>query len=990
MSRVEEQVLGLNRRFAQLAVPGLTEPKPVSGLIVPAPSVPAASNQGQTRSSGQTIVELQRKRARARQIEKQLNPSEIESVEFSLFSTEQIDRYAVVTVTSPEEYGSATVRDLRMGPHNDSEPCETCGSDLRGCPGHNGRIVLPKMMHPLSINTIILVLTLVCNDCGGLLLTREELERAGIARLSGERRLQAMKDLIKAKTTCKRYADDPNVRPCRANPIFASLKDNKESYKLAFTYPGRERSGEIHHLYPDIPPGVSPDNVEEYNSIYKILNAISDEDAELMGFIEGAHPRNMIIERLMVIPYCARPDLRQGDKFQPDDLTNIYIDIVKKNRLYQTSMSEVDREENLQRLYYTVSNLMRNDGRYNQGRSKPITDVKKRLQGKGAIVRANIMGKTVNFAGRTVVGPAAYLRVDEIGLPREMTRRLTRPIKVTEMNREELQAAYDEGRVMHITMQSGRYAGSRVMVSESIRKTIGEYRLNLGDIVERSLQDGDLVLVNRQPTLHKQNILAVYVRLIDDRVVRINLSITTPLNADYDGDELNVHVPQTIEAYAEAEQLMAVYRNLMNAQKNIPMMGIVYDTLTGVDLLTRPQYEVDQLTAQISKLNTELSATPVQSERFRQLQTTLNAAQERLRVVEQRVLLDPIVYNQAIIQVADTPQMVTLYDRLNKYGVDPASGRGLVSAAFPEDFDYNANGVLISEGVLRKGVLTKKTITAYEGSIIAEMFKQLGGLVTVDFMSEIQFIVREYLAQRGMTVSPGDCMPSDPEFRRQIDETISTARMQVIATTGLTANRIRAEEQERKIGTILESAKNRTVTQVQANLHPDNNLLIMANSGAKGSTMNAAMMSAALGQIKVSGKRIQRVLPGNRTLPIFEPNDPDPRSQGFCVNSYASGLEPSEFWWQAMAGRENVTDTAVNTATTGFLQHQLIKSAEDIHIAPDGSVRTADNAIIEFVYGGDSFSADELSNVKINGEAVPLYRNLEQVANKINQKYGVQ
>jgi len=473
-----------------------------------------------------------------------------------------------------------------------------------------------------------------------------------------------------------------------------------------------------------------------------------------------------------------------------------------------------------------------------------------------------------------------------------------------------------------------------------------------------------------------------------------------PQQQDFDGDEINIHVPQTIEAYAEAEQLMSVFRNLINAQKNIPMMGIVYDTLTGATEMTRPQYELEQLHEKLMGFNRQLASLPVESDEYRQLQASVAQAIERRGVVEQRVRIDPIVYNQAIITVADTPQMETLYQRLNKYGIDPATGRGLISASFPSDFDYNAsfkdpandklmNVVVIKEGVLIKGLLTKDVIGNKDGSIIAEMFKQLGGLDTVDFMSDIQFIVREFLHQHGFTVTPSDCIPSDANFRQKIDEILSTATMKVIATTGKTANRIKAEEQERKINIMLEGAKTQTQTIVQQTFKPDNNILIMANSGAKGTSLNAAMMSAALGQVNVSGRRIQPVLPGNRSLPIFEPNDPNPRARGFCINSYSSGLDPAEFWWQAMAGREGVTDTAVNTATTGFLQHQLIKSAEDIHISPDGSVRTADNGIVMPVYE-DGNSADELSTVRIWGESIPFYRNLVQVANKINRRYGAQ
>ena len=506
---------GLSRRFAQISISGITEPKIVSGIVPIEDKVVAPKKSHQ------------RQRTIARLRESELVQSEIESVEFNLFSTEEIDTYAVVNVTNPDKEGSGTVRDLKMGPHNESDPCDSCGNSLRGCPGHNGKIILPKLMHPLAITNIILVLSCVCNSCSRLLVTTQEIERAGIMRMSGNKRIQAIKELVsKMKRNCERYTNVAGVQRCDPNPIYSSIRENKDDYRLAYTYPGTQNQKKTpFFLSPDIPDDMPG------KSIYKILHSIPIEDAELLGFNES-HPRDMIIERLVVIPYCARPDLFQGDAYYPDDLTTMYIDITKSVLAYNNpNNSEAGRDSNLKTIYFQVSHLMKNDGRYNQGGVKIYTDIKKRVQGKTAIVRANIMGKRVNFAGRTVVGPGPNLRVDEAGIPRLMAIKLTRPIRVLELNRAELQERYDTGKVKHITLKDGPLAGARFMVGEPFKRKYPDYQLRPGDIVERMLEDGDLVLINRQPTLHKQNILAVYAKIIEDRIVRINLSVTTPLNA---------------------------------------------------------------------------------------------------------------------------------------------------------------------------------------------------------------------------------------------------------------------------------------------------------------------------------------------------------------------------------------------------------------------------------------------------------------------------
>lgn len=525
----QAELRGFSRRFAELSIPGITEPRIVSGITIPIGPIntPAATNPGQPRPSPQERRQRQQRlRAFARRQEETLRESEIESVEFNLFTTEEIDLYAAVNITSPEEDGDNTVKDLRMGPHGEGAECATCGNDVRGCPGHYGKIVLPKIMHPLAVDTIALVLSCICKTCSRLLVTQADIQRAGISRLRDNRRLEAIKSLInqiekaqKEKQTrreCKHGVIGHGGIACESNPIYLRARADKRDYRLGmYRKVGQEFKLEGY---------LTPDQISAK------LSAIPLEDAQLLGFTES-QPRTMILERLVVIPYCARPDMYQGGLYTPDDLSRMYRAIVREVIKYVQAPNEAEREISHANIYKLVGHLMKNDSKFNQRDLKVQTDIRKRIQGKTGIIRGNLMGKRVNFAGRTVVGPAHYLRVDEVGIPRLMAIKLTRPIRVFENNRAELQSKYDSGRIRHITMQSGHYAGNRLMIGDWFRQRFPDYQLQTGDEVERMLEDGDIVLINRQPSLHKQNILALYARIIDDRIVRINLSITTPLNA---------------------------------------------------------------------------------------------------------------------------------------------------------------------------------------------------------------------------------------------------------------------------------------------------------------------------------------------------------------------------------------------------------------------------------------------------------------------------
>lgn len=937
-----------NSLTKRVAIPelGKTQPKVVNdpGLLYKSlEDVPDAIQEQK---------KIQRARNELRKREEEMNYSQIESLGFSLFTTEEIDDLAVVTCTSGDYDGPGTVRDLHLGPHNESQTCETCSGNLRTCYGHYGKIIIPKLMHPLTVDIIIKVLKCVCVYCGGLRVTADQIHNSEIYRLKGNRRLEEVMNLVtQLSKTCTRRSGDTLTTPCSNSPKVYKKLDG--DYKLMYKFSDSPKASE-YFMNPE--------------QIYKILDTISTEDARLMGFTTS-HPRSLIIERILVIPYCTRPDLRQDDTVYPDDISSMCTDIIKASDKY-FSHSTSDKEDLLKILYFRVAHYMKNEGgQYKQGNVKVYTDITSRLQGKTALIRSNIMGKRVNFAGRTVAAPGGYFRVNEIGIPEKMAVRLTRPIKVNELNQGEIQYLFESRKVSKITPSYGKYAGNTIMITDRFILENPNYQVQIGDEVERCLQDGDIVIVNRQPSLHRQSLIALYCKLIKERTIMINLSITAPLNADFDGDELNIHVPQTLEAYAEAEQLLSVQASLMNEQTNQPMIGITYNALSGAYLMTKDENTPENRAAYLAKLDQG------ETSELKELETKIG-------------MMDKTIFNQILSTMATRPQFKTLKQRIQKHGMIWGTRKSLISAAFPEDFSYNARQVTVVDGVLIKGTLSKATIGRSDGSMISEMYKQLTADDVVEFMSDIQIITREYLEYHGLSVGLTDCIPNDPNFEEEVQKIYSNAEIRILSLTGESTNPIQREAAERKIAKELEIAKEATEKLVMKSLRQENNLLIMANSGAKGEPHNVSMMAAMLGQQRVNNRRIPTNMPGKRTLPIYRPGSNTPVERGFCRNSFYSGLEPDELFFHGMGGRENLTDTAINTANTGYLGHNLIKATEDVHISGDGSVRVHDNSIIQFVYGGDGFYSGELTGVEIRGTKTPFFRNLVQVADKIAAKYS--
>lgn len=463
--------------------------------------------------------------AQARRKLKDLPTLEIERISFTLFSHEELQEQAVFKVTKTDDEGLHTVNDPRSGVVDDNKLCRTCLTDNLECPGHYGIIELNQhIIHPMFRREVIDVLTSVCNSCGSLLLTKDQIIEKGIINLTGSKRLRAIAEESK-KLPCRKSQENiaAGVAGCIPNPVYKASKV-KEVGKIFYTYDGKKGSEE---------------NEKSVEEVEKILNAISDEDAALLGFSGKSHPKRFIMKSIPVLPICARAPVVQDGQVLKDDITSMYQDIVRYNQELlkeETKKNEKEREDVVKGLLFSVEHLIDNsDGKYRQGKTKPYRDIKGRVQGKEAIIRNLIQGKRVNFSARTVLGPDPNLKFGQIRIPRVMAPYLTHPEKVDASNVTRLTALFNAGQVTHITPGAGKLEGRRIRVTEKIRKV---HQLRSGDIVERWLQTGDsftpsnFVAFNRQPTLHKQSIMGYEVVLGDPYTIGLHLSYTTPHNAD--------------------------------------------------------------------------------------------------------------------------------------------------------------------------------------------------------------------------------------------------------------------------------------------------------------------------------------------------------------------------------------------------------------------------------------------------------------------------
>lgn len=572
-----------------------------------------------------------------------------------------------------------------------------------------------------------------------------------------------------------------------------------------------------------------------------------------------------------------------------------------------------------------------------QKSGRPLKSIKARLKGKEGRLRGNLMGKRVDFSARTVITPDPNLSLDEVGVPRSIARTMTICETVTPFNIQKLQKLVQNGPTEH---PGARYVirddGTRIDLRYARRA--GELVLQKGFKVERHINDGDVVIFNRQPSLHKMSMMGHRVRVMPYSTFRLNLSVTTPYNADFDGDEMNMHVPQSLTTRAEISEICAVPRQIVSPQSNKPVMGIVQDTLCGIRKFTKRDTfigrdQVMNLLMWIPRWDGKIPMPAV------------------LKPV-------PLWTGKQILSL--------ILPRINLIGfhsTHPDNEKG--------DISVGDTKVIIEDGQLLTGILCKKTVGSSAGGLIHVIFMEHGPQVCRDFFNDCQTVVNYWLLQHGFSVGIGDTV-ADNQTMEKINDTIASAKEGVRkiiiqarenrlnCLPGLTLR----ESFEAEVNKVLNRARDTSGTSAQRSLKEQNNVKQMVVAGSKGSFINISQMTACVGQQNVEGKRIPFGF-RYRTLPHFTKDDYGPESRGFVENSYLRGLTPQEFFFHAMGGREGLIDTAVKTAETGYIQRRLVKAMEDVMVRYDGTVRNAGGDILQFCYGEDGMDAAALERQNI-------------------------
>lgn len=761
-----------------------------------------------------------------------LNMYSIHSLKFGVLSPEKMRAMSLCEVVTDELYENnqpknGGLRDPYFGVSSRRGICPVCQKTWSDCSGHFGHFELPcPCFHVGWMYEVLQWLRKTCVHCG---------------------HVSNFKVNKKKCTQCNglphRYFKKNSTTICVETP-----------------------AGGIHTL-------MAPEARE-------ILSKIKSTDSNF-------HPSSLVLTVLPIPPNCVRPSpTLDGEEVRgEDDITRRLLYVIRIAKAYKKSLEEnsIVRSHAAERLQDAL-HMYIDQARMSTKVKNSQKSISERLRGKTGRLRGTLMGKRCNFTARTVITGDAMLDMRDVGVPKQVAETLTIVEHVNRLNFKQIKQMIrdQDTRIKYVI----RKDGTRL----DLKTTRGQVDLQVGWSIERQLKDGDLVLFNRQPSLHRMSIMCHRVKIMSQgKTFRLNLSCTTPYNADFDGDEMNLHVLQTHESRADALELMSVAKNIITPQSNRPVMGIVQDSLLSCYLMTQPGVLLDKSEMCMMAMWIEdfEMPTPAQAGRWTGLQC--------------------------------------------------------MSMLFPKDFVWKDT---IVNGRVLKGPIGKKALGRSHGSIIHRLYNDYGPDRTCRFINELQRINHIWLSGQGFSIGIGDMRIGKDtatavrQACANVDERATTLRKE------------HGDEAESKINRMLNQTRDSMGLIAKNAMHPDNSLGRMVSSGSKGSMVNILQIMACVGQQNCQGKRIQPTL-GHRTLPMFKPYDDSPRARGFVKHSYIDGLTPDEYWNHTVGGREGLVDTAVKTSATGYIQRRLVKSLESIHVANDTSVRDSQNRIIQFLYGED-------------------------------------
>lgn len=844
-----------------------------------------------------------------------MQKKKIHSIQFLVMSPQFIRKMSALEIKTPDTYDKdgypmeGGLMDPHLGVINPGLRCKTCGQKMKFCPGHFGSLELVRpVIHSEFGRRLEILMHVSCQSCGRVVLPESKLDEYR-QQLTGENREGVTKKIL-----------------AKARKIKTCPHCNSEKRSVLLDRPT--------NFYLD-KDRIYPTQIREW------VEKIPDKDLILFGYNpEIVRPEWFIITVMPVPPITIRPSitLESGIKSE-DDLTHKLVDIIRINMRLKDNIEagapQLIIEDLWDLLQYHVTTYFDNNtagvppAKHRSGRA--LRTLVQRLKGKKGRFRHNLTGKRVNFAARSTVTPDPFLSISELGVPKPIAEELTVPVTVTEWNKEEVKHMVEK---TNLGVYLVRPNETRKKIDEN-NKTEVLAEIDVGFKVERQLQDGDIVLFNRQPSLHRLSMLAHKVKVMSGKTFRINPIVCRPYNADFDGDEMNMHVPQTEEGKTEARELMLVENQVISPRYGAPVIVFEEDGISGAFILTMKNTSFAREDAMqfFYEIGIDDPPKPDRGKRYS----------------------GRLLFSQLLPKDLNLEYPSATYRVLHRMGIvkDP-------------DSDPYETFVRIQKGQLVSGVIDKASFGETQGKLIDYMARNYPSSVIEQFYYRLNRIVNALLTKSGMTIGLAEYKLSDElkRERKKIFDHLETTCEEILkkyqkGTLDLMPGRDLRETFEMNMIIETAKAKEKMEKLVMAEKikdvltdDPVFNNTVMILSGSRGSGINLMNIAGFWGQASVREGRPKRGYK-NRLITLNNEGDVGTQAGGFITTNFMEGMNPKEYFYHSMGGRQGEVDTGVSTKVSGYLYRRLANSLKDLLVSNDTTVRTASKGVIQFIYGED-------------------------------------
>ena len=628
-------------------------------------------------------------------------------------------------------------------------------------------------------------------------------------------------------------------------------------------------------------------------------------------------PEWMILTNIPVIPPDLRPMLQlDGGRFATSDLNDLYRRVITRNnrlrKLLDLGTPNIIVQNEKRMLQESVDALIDN-GR----RSKPITGAGGRalkslshsLKGKQGRFRQNLLGKRVDFSGRSVIAVGPDLKMYQCGIPREMAVNLFKPFIINEIVNQGL-----------------------AQNPKNAEKLIERRDPRIWDVVETVI-DGYPVLMNRAPTLHRLGIQAFLPKLVEGRAMRLHPLVCTAFNADFDGDQMAIHVPLGEEARAEALVMMLGSHNILGPKDGKPIVTPGQDMVMGNFYLTMEETK-DEFFAEAKHY--EEVGCPLEAahwHRFGENEGHVYTDEDEVMMAYQSKQVH--LHTRIALPVCNMHKTSFDEKHKNDYLITTV-GKIVFNSMFPEDFPYinevskenfvsTPDKYFVSPGQnIKEYIEAMPLVDAVKkkdlGKVIAEVFKRYDADQTAEILDQIKSLGFEYSTVAGITVALSDIEVA-PHKDEYIDEgRVKADQLKHLQRKGM----LTMEEWERHLSKMWDDQKDKIVTSLMKNLPRKNPINMMATSGARGNASNFTQLAGMRGLMAKPGHAkagAGEYVPTIIEVPIY--------------SCFREGLNVSEFFISTHGVRKGLTDTALKTAESGYLTRRLVDVAQDVIIKED-------------------------------------------------------